>query len=116
LVLLAANWSSYLFIGTDIYTWACGATWIASLASDQVVAGSNPVMPDDFMNGTNGKESRERLLAKILAIIRKNPGIRPSEINRRIKMEHSASLRSALIKKGLVKKKRKGSAVRYYPT
>ena len=25
--------------------WACGVTWIAHLASDQRVAGSNPVMP-----------------------------------------------------------------------
>ncbi|MBI4174098.1 MAG: hypothetical protein HY517_00500 [Candidatus Aenigmarchaeota archaeon] len=61
------------------------------------------------------KRSRERLLAKMLFLIRKNPGIRPSELNRLLKVEHSASLRSALIKGGLVRKKRKGGAVHYYP-
>ena len=61
------------------------------------------------------KESREELLLKILLLIRKNPGIRPSEINRHVAIAHSASLRLALIKRGLVRKIRKGATVRYYP-
>ncbi len=31
------------------YIWICGATWIAHLASDQMVAGSNPVVPATAM-------------------------------------------------------------------
>ena len=51
----------------------------------------------------------------MLSIIKKNPGIRPSELNRLVKLEHSADLRSTLIKKGLVRKKKEGTAVYYYP-
>lgn len=61
-------------------------------------------------------QDREELLAKMLEIIRKNPGIRPSELNRLIKLEHSANLRDILIKRGLIRKERDGRAVRYYPT
>lgn len=61
------------------------------------------------------KESRKDLLAKILAVIRENPGIRAAEINRRIGREHSWSLRATLIKRGLVRKKKDGAAVYYYP-
>ena len=57
---------------------------------------------------------REKLLAKALLLIRKNPGIRPSELNRLLNLEHSANLRSTLIKRGFVRKKRKGAAVYYY--
>jgi len=64
----------------------------------------------------NEPPSREALLAKILSIIQKNPGIRPSELNRRLGREHSASFRKKLIKLGLVRKERKGVAVHYYPT
>ena len=59
-------------------------------------------------------ESREELLAKILSIIRKKPGIRPSELNRLLNRKHSWTLRSTLIKRGLIKKERDGAAVRYY--
>ena len=59
-------------------------------------------------------KARDELEAKMLAVIRKCPGIRPSELNRRLKVEHSWGLRSALIKRGLIRKKRDGSAVRYY--
>lgn len=59
--------------------------------------------------------SREKVLAKLLSIIKKKPGTRPSELNRLLSREHSASLRETLIKRGLVRKERKGAAVRYYP-
>lgn len=36
-------------------------------------------------------KSREELLKDMLSIIRKNPGIRPSEINRRLNIPHSKS-------------------------
>ncbi len=58
---------------------------------------------------------REKLLEEMLSLIRKNPGIRPSELNRLLNRSHSASLRSTLIKRGLVRKERKGQAVYYYP-
>lgn len=61
------------------------------------------------------KESREKLLARMHAIIRKRPGIRPSELNRLLNRAHSVSLRESLIKRGLVRKKKDGAAVRYYP-
>lgn len=61
------------------------------------------------------KKSREKLLAEMLLIIRKNPGIRPSELNSRLNRAHSASLRATLIKRKLIRKERKGIAVYYYP-
>ena len=64
---------------------------------------------------TTNQSSKEKRLAKMLSMIRKRPGIRPSELNRRLNREHSASLRETLIKRGLVRKERKGAAVRYYP-
>jgi len=59
--------------------------------------------------------SREKLLAKMLSIIRKKPGIRPSELNRKLNREHSWGLRLTLIKRGLVRKKKDGVKVFYYP-
>jgi len=61
------------------------------------------------------KQSRERLLEKMLSITHKNPGIRASEINRKLNREHSWSYRKTLIERGLVRKERDGGAVRYYP-
>lgn len=58
---------------------------------------------------------RAELLVRILSIIRKNPGIRPSELNRLLSIPHTASLRNTLIKRGLIRKERKGIAVYYYP-
>jgi hypothetical protein len=52
---------------------------------------------------------------KALALIRKHPGIRPSELNRMLKREESDGLRATLVKRGLIKKKKDGSAMRYYP-
>jgi len=61
------------------------------------------------------KESREKILAKMFSIIKKRPGIRPSELNRLLNREHSAGLRDTLVKRGLVRKVKRGAAVRYYP-
>jgi hypothetical protein len=54
-------------------------------------------------------------LEKTLALIRARPGIRPSEINRLLNREESDGLRSTLIKRGLIRKEKDGSAIRYYP-
>ena len=54
-------------------------------------------------------------LDKTLSLIRTHPGIRPSEINRLLNKEQSDGLRSTLIKRGLVRKEKDGSATRYYP-
>jgi hypothetical protein len=54
-------------------------------------------------------------LEKTLALIRAHPGIRPSEINRLLNREESDGLRSTLIKRGLIRKEKDGSAMRYYP-
>jgi predicted transcriptional regulator len=54
-------------------------------------------------------------LAKILSLIKANPGIRPSEINRVLRFEQSDSLRNTLLRRGLIRKEKQGSAVRYYP-
>jgi hypothetical protein len=51
----------------------------------------------------------------MLALIRARPGIRPSELNRLLKVEHSDGLRSTLIRRGLIRKEKDGSAMRYYP-
>ena len=60
-------------------------------------------------------DDREKLLAKMFSIIRKKPGIRPRELHQLLNLEHSWSLRSTLIKRGLIRKERDGVAVRYYP-
>jgi hypothetical protein len=54
-------------------------------------------------------------LEKALSLIRAHPGIRPSELNRRLNREQSDGLRSTLIKRGLIRKEKDGSAMRYYP-
>jgi hypothetical protein len=54
-------------------------------------------------------------LEKTLSLIRAHPGIRPSELNRFLTREQSDALRNTLIKRGLIRKERDGSAVRYYP-
>ena len=53
-------------------------------------------------------------LEKVLSLIRAHPGIRPSEINRRMKLEQSDAVRATLIKRGLIRKEKDGTAVRYY--
>lgn len=57
----------------------------------------------------------QSLIEKVLALIRNHPGIRPSEINRILNIEQSDSPRGALLKRGLVRKVKEGSATRYYP-
>jgi hypothetical protein len=59
--------------------------------------------------------AREDFLARMLSIIRKNPGIRPSELNRLLGRPHTAHYRNTLIERGLVRKERDGAAVHYYP-
>jgi hypothetical protein len=54
-------------------------------------------------------------LEKTLSLIRTHPGIRPSELNRLLNREQSDGLRNTLIKRGLIRKERDGSAMRYYP-
>jgi hypothetical protein len=54
-------------------------------------------------------------LEKTLSLIRTHPGIRPSEINRLLNREESDGLRNTLIKRGLIRKEKDGSAMRYYP-
>ena len=66
------------------------------------------------MKAEQKRELREAKLTNMLSIIRKHPGIRASEINREMNLEHSWNLRSTLIKRGLVRKERVGAAVRYY--
>jgi len=61
------------------------------------------------------KKSKKELSEKMLSIIRKNPGIRPSELNRLLNIPHTWNLRKALIKRGLIRKEREGSTVYYYP-
>lgn len=60
------------------------------------------------------RKSREAKLSRMLRIIQNNPGIRASEINRKMKIEHTWNLRSTLIKRGLVRKEKKGAGVHYY--
>jgi hypothetical protein len=48
-------------------------------------------------------------LEKALSLIRAHPGIRPSELNRRLNREQSDGLRSTLIKRGLIRKEKDGS-------
>ncbi len=61
------------------------------------------------------KQSQASDLEKTLALIRAKPGIRPSEINRLLNREESDGLRGTLIKRGLIRKEKDGSAMRYYP-
>lgn len=63
---------------------------------------------------SGSKGTREEILARMLAIIKSNPGIRPSELNRRLKMEQSDALRDALIRRGLVRKVKDGRATHLY--
>ena len=53
-------------------------------------------------------------LEKMLALIGAHPGIRPSELNRLLNLEQSDGLRNTLIRRGLIRKEKDGSAMRYY--
>ncbi|MGD0524488.1 MAG: hypothetical protein ABSE49_05075 [Polyangiaceae bacterium] len=63
----------------------------------------------------SAKPTREELLDRILELVQKNPGIRPSEINRALNVEQSDDLRQALIDRGLVRKVKEGREVHLYP-
>lgn len=54
-------------------------------------------------------------LEKTLSLIRAHPGIWPSELNRLLNRVESDGLRGTLIKRGLIRKEKDGSAMRYYP-
>lgn len=58
---------------------------------------------------------RSDILHKMLSLIRKQPGIRPRDLHELLHLEHSAGLRNTLIKRGLIRKVKKGVAVYYYP-
>ena len=51
---------------------------------------------------------------KVFSLIRTHPGIRPSELNRLLNVQQSDGLRNTLIKRGLIRKKKDGNAMRYY--
>jgi hypothetical protein len=76
----------------------------ASKVMNRVARGKKPAKP--LRGGTQ--------LAKVLALIKARPGIRPSEINRRLKLAQSDAPRAALIKRGLIRKEKDGTVVRYY--
>jgi len=61
-------------------------------------------------------QDTEQTLATMLAIIKSNPGIRPSELNRRMNRVESDSLRATLIRRGLVRKVKEGLATHLYAT
>ena len=61
-------------------------------------------------------EATERTLAAMLEIIRDNPGVRPSELNRLLNRVQSDSLRAVLIRRGLVRKMKKDQATHLYAT
>jgi hypothetical protein len=63
----------------------------------------------------SAKQSQGGDLEKTLALIRRRPGIRPSEINRLLNRKESDGLRAMLIRRGLIRKEKGGSATRYYP-
>jgi hypothetical protein len=54
------------------------------------------------------------VIEKVLALIRASPGIRPSEVNRSLRLKQSDAQRASLIKRGLIRKEKEGSVVRYY--
>jgi hypothetical protein len=75
--------------------------------------------PPNNMAGTQGAKLQvpaalHENLVKVLSVIQAHPGIRPSEINRLLKLEQSDGLRNTLIRRGLIRKEKHGSAVRYY--
>jgi hypothetical protein len=53
-------------------------------------------------------------LEKVLSLITARPGIRPSEINQILNLKQSDALRATLIRRGVVRKEKDGSAMRYY--
>ena len=57
----------------------------------------------------------QEIYDRMLAIIGADPGIRPRDLNRQLGLEHSNHYRQTLIKRGLIRKERHGSAVYYYP-
>lgn len=57
----------------------------------------------------------EEVLERMLSVIKENPGIRPLELNKILKIPHTWNLRKKLLEKGLIRKEKRGTAVYYYP-
>ena len=80
--------------------------------------GSRPRPKDIERGARSGKSTNQGRdggdLEMTLSLIRKHPGIRPSELNRLLNRGESDGLRNTLIKRGLVRKEKDGSAMRYY--
>jgi predicted transcriptional regulator len=74
---------------------------------------SSPLKPRRTIRRT--KPGLSATLEKILGLIKAHPGIRPSEINRRLRLAQSDGPRATLLKRGLIRKKKDGAATRYYP-
>ena len=87
----------------------------ASKSGTQAVRGQKAIKSRARPVKSLKQSSRGDDLEKTLALIRARPGIRPSEINRLLNREESDGLRSTLIKRGLIRKEKDGSAMRYYP-
>ena len=79
------------------------------------MAGRSKLNKNEIMTQIFESNAREAKLSKMLAIIRRNPGIRASEINRALKLEFSWNLRLALLERELVRVEDDGSAIRYFP-
>jgi hypothetical protein len=69
-----------------------------------------------MQDNAKSTETTEQLLASILDIVRSEPGVRPSGINRRLNRVETDSLRATLIRRGLVRKVKVGQATHLYPT
>ncbi len=67
------------------------------------------------MNSDSRFETTEVKLYRMLSVIRQHPGIRASEINRELQIQHSWKLRLALLRRSLVRQESDGSMVRYFP-
>jgi hypothetical protein len=84
--------------------------------TERKAASGGPAVKRRPQSVKSAKQIREGSdLEKTLALIKARPGIRPSEINRLLHREESDGLRATLIKRGLIRKERDGSATRYYP-
>ena len=79
-------------------------------------AGTNPQPAQRAVrHPTRSPGSTSGQLQEVLSLIRRRPGIRPSELNRLLNLEQSDAVRNTLIKRGLIRKEKDGSAMRYYP-
>jgi hypothetical protein len=93
------------------------ARWLKSFAKEPAMSSKQKLSKKSNPRMSDPKANREDSdLGKTLSLIKAHPGIRPSEINRLLNREESDGLRATLIKRGLIRKEKDGSAMRYYPT